>query len=99
MADDQKMPEVARRKGGADTLFSAAWFDDNDDFTGKRPAGDGESAAPDGSEAADASQSPASSGPPLGLILGGLAVLALFGGCSVGGLAAALYLVLGTGGV
>ncbi len=29
--DDEKLPEVARRRGNADTLFSADWFDDDDD--------------------------------------------------------------------
>lgn len=32
MSDDPSMPDVARRKAGKDTLFSADWFDAEDDF-------------------------------------------------------------------
>lgn len=29
--DDEKLPDVARRRGNADTLFSADWFDDEEE--------------------------------------------------------------------
>lgn len=29
--DDEKLPDVARRRGNADTLFSADWFEDEDE--------------------------------------------------------------------
>ncbi len=34
MSDEPEMPEVARRKGAKDTLFSADWYDDDDEFGG-----------------------------------------------------------------
>jgi len=34
MSEDPNMPEVARRKGNKDTLFSADWYDDDDEFGG-----------------------------------------------------------------
>ncbi|MCB9676654.1 MAG: hypothetical protein H6737_16170 [Alphaproteobacteria bacterium] len=36
--DEEKLPEVARRRGNADTLFSADWFEDDDEETGKAQA-------------------------------------------------------------
>lgn len=81
MADDQ-MPREARRKGGADTLFSAEWFDDADDFAkeakgeapAKSPAVAPAKAAPQPAEAPSA-------GPSKALI--GLVLLVVFlgGGC------------------
>jgi hypothetical protein len=49
MSDESEpqMPEVARRKGAKDTLFSADWYDDDDDF-GKMGGGDAEPPASSG---------------------------------------------------
>jgi hypothetical protein len=52
MADDkvekEGMPKEARRRGGADTLFSAAWFDDEDDFAKAAGKGATPAGAPEG---------------------------------------------------
>lgn len=53
--DDEKLPEVARRRGNADTLFSADWFDDEDE-------GDGDAAPKE--DAAPSISAPAMYEPP-----------------------------------
>ena len=93
MADDTKMPEVARRRGGADTLFSAEWFDDNDEFTGAKPEGVREKVSiPSGGAEAPVvppvEEPPAATGPSMGVLIGGLAVLFFGGGCLLGVVAA-----------
>jgi hypothetical protein len=104
MADEKNMPDVARRRGGADTLFSAEWFDDNDEFTGTKPEGARENVAiPSGTSApaeapavaAAVAEKPASSGPPMVLVVAGLAVVFLGGGCAVGAVGAGAAFALG----
>ena len=96
MADETNMPKVARRKGGADTLFSAEWFDDNDEFTGTKPDGGGarENVSIPSSSPAPPEEKEAS-GPPMVLIAVGLAVVFLGGGCVLGAVAAGVVFALG----
>ena len=102
MSEDKKMPEVAQRRGGADTLFSAEWFDDNDEFTGTKPdQGAREQVAiPSSAPSSAPSYAPkpeaeTRSGPPVALIVGLLAVLFLGGGCLVGAVGAGAAFALG----
>lgn len=104
MADEPEMPKVARRRAGADTLFSAEWFDDNDEFTGTKPDGLPPSEAADPVPGPSASapvlvrpadagaEAAAKSGPPMLAIVAVLAVVFLGGGCLFGaGLAGGAY--------
>ncbi len=103
MSDEKKIPEVAKRRGGADTLFSAEWFDENDDFGGKKaepqeavreqvsiPAGGG-----DRDLGSSVDEAPARSGPSMGLVVVGLAVLFLGGGCLIGAIGGGGVFALG----
>jgi len=107
MSDEKNMPKAAQRKGGADTLFSAEWFDDNDEFTGTKPSGARENvsipsttptppvaAAPKAAEPVKA-EAPQASGPPMVLIVVVLAVVFLGGGCALGALGAGLAFAFG----
>jgi len=98
MADETNMPKVARRKGGADTLFSAEWFDDNDEFTGTKPEGEVEGVRENVQIPSAAPAEPVekeAGGPPMVLVAAGLAVVFLGGGCVLGAVAAGAAFALG----
>ncbi len=102
MSDEKNMPKAAQRKGGADTLFSAEWFDDNDEFTGTKPGGAREKVSipsttpsPAVSAAPRAAEAPKASGPSTVLIVVVLGVVFLGGGCALGALGAGLAFAFG----
>ena len=98
MADEEpSMAKAAQRRAGADTLFSAEWFDDNDDFTGKKPEGLRQAASiPPTPMQSVAKEEPApKSGMPVAAIVVGLALFLMLGGCGIGVVGAGLAYMFG----
>jgi hypothetical protein len=92
--DKPSLPPEARRRGGMDTLFSAAWFDEDAAKSGNTPGGaDRAAAAPSSSRVSVEPEAPKKSNTLMFVVIGVVVVLVLGGlACTgVAGVAGAWY--------